>query len=96
MPAWTFQKGLEAAPLPVEAGGNVLEELGAGIGGAQGGALAFKVGALVLAGDSSVERGRFPGRSWGGSVDEPLPDDLVYDSRLVLERRTNRFYLCVC
>jgi putative transposase len=26
---------------------------------------------------------------------EPLPEDLIYDSRLVLERRTNAFYLCI-
>jgi putative transposase len=26
---------------------------------------------------------------------EPLPEDLCYDSRLVLERRTNAFYLCI-
>jgi transposase len=26
---------------------------------------------------------------------EELPDDLCYDSRLVLERRTNAYYLCI-
>jgi len=26
---------------------------------------------------------------------EPLPEDLVYDTRLLFERRTGRFYLCL-
>ncbi len=45
--------------MPVETGGDVLEELVPGVASAEVGDLALEVGSLVLGGDSSVEESRF-------------------------------------
>jgi hypothetical protein len=48
------QKGEEAWPVPVEAAAGVLDELVLGPGGTEIGALALKIGALMLAADPGV------------------------------------------
>jgi hypothetical protein len=63
-----FQKGTETAPMPIDARGNVPEELVRRVRGAQRRNLPLEVAALVLAANPRVDRTRFLGTAVGLSI----------------------------